>query len=179
MKISKALQTWFTEYEKYHRNPSNKLTHYLGIPMILLSAYGLLAQVELFEIAGTKTNLALAALVAIAAWAMSLDSRFGLIFGLVNIPLYFAGKELSLPLNFSVFVAGWILQLVGHYKFEKKSPAFFTNLSQTLIGPMWILAKILGATGVAAPKGKAKSKAATAAASSRTSKTKTKVRARA
>jgi uncharacterized membrane protein YGL010W len=38
-------------------------------------------------------------------------------------------------------VVGWILQYLGHYVYEKKSPAFYRNLVHLLVGPLWILAK--------------------------------------
>ena len=40
-----------------------------------------------------------------------------------------------------LFVFGWVLQFVGHYVYEKRSPAFMKNLTHLLVGPLWILAK--------------------------------------
>jgi uncharacterized membrane protein YGL010W len=41
-----------------------------------------------------------------------------------------------------VFVLGWVLQFVGHGHYEKKSPAFFKNLTHLLIGPLWVFSKL-------------------------------------
>ena len=37
----------------------------------------------------------------------------------------------------ALFVGGWVLQFVGH-AYEGKKPAFLTNLTHLLIGPLWI-----------------------------------------
>jgi uncharacterized membrane protein YGL010W len=36
------------------------------------------------------------------------------------------------------------MQFAGHYVWEKKSPAFFRNLTHLLVGPLWIAAKAVG-----------------------------------
>jgi uncharacterized membrane protein YGL010W len=46
--------------------------------------------------------------------------------------------------SLALFVLGWVLQFVGHYVYEKKSPAFFRNFTHLLVGPLWILAKVSG-----------------------------------
>ena len=43
-----------------------------------------------------------------------------------------------------LFVFGWILQGVGHWVYEKNSPAFFRNFVHLAIGQLWILAKAVG-----------------------------------
>lgn len=140
MQISNALKAWFEDYEKFHRHPSNKTTHYIGIPMIMISILGLAALVDIGPL-----NLAMILFALVSLWAITLDFRFGLLFAIASIPLYAIGVLLSWPLNLAFFVIGWIFQLVGHFKFEKRSPALTQNFLQTFIGPMWILAKIIGA----------------------------------
>ncbi|MEQ1877968.1 MAG: Mpo1-like protein [Bdellovibrionia bacterium] len=140
MVITPRLEKWFADYETYHRHPSNKKTHYIGVPLILLSILGLAS------LAGEGLlNLASLAFVLVTLWAMRLDWRFGLLFGLAALPFYWLGMQLSWQINIALFVIGWIFQLVGHYKYEKKSPALTKNILQTFIGPMWIFAKVIGA----------------------------------
>jgi uncharacterized membrane protein YGL010W len=38
---------------------------------------------------------------------------------------------------------GWSFQFLGHAVFERRRPAFVDDLSQTLIGPMFVVAKML------------------------------------
>ena len=43
-----------------------------------------------------------------------------------------------------LFVGAWVLQFIGHYVYEHRSPAFFRNLTHLLVGPLWVLAKATG-----------------------------------
>ena len=43
-----------------------------------------------------------------------------------------------------LFAFGWVLQGVGHWVYEKNSPAFFRNFVHLAIGQLWILAKAVG-----------------------------------
>ena len=51
-------------------------------------------------------------------------------------------------LAIGVFVVAWIAQFVGH-KVEGKRPSFLTDLAYLLIGPAWIVAKIMRRVGIA------------------------------
>ena len=57
--------------------------------------------------------------------------------------MYLIGRSLPLDILIGMQVVGWIAQYVGHLRYEKKSPAFYTNLSQMLIGPLWVFAKAI------------------------------------
>lgn len=133
------LKRWFDDYDAYHRHPGNKVTHYLGIPMILITLLGLLAGVELGPV-----DAGLAVWAAASLWYFTLDWKIALPFSLLALGGYFLGKEIPASWAWGLFVAGWILQFVGHYCYEKRSPAFFSNLLQTLIGPLWIFSRLVG-----------------------------------
>ena len=47
------------------------------------------------------------------------------------------------PVPAALFVAGWILQFVGH-GFERKPPEFFKDPRFLLVGLRWWLAKVRG-----------------------------------
>ena len=49
----------------------------------------------------------------------------------------------------ALFVVGWSFQFLGHAVFERRRPAFVDDLSQTLIGPMFVVAKMLVRLGIA------------------------------
>lgn len=38
----KAIDQWFDEYGESHRNPVNKLTHWICVPLITFSVLGML-----------------------------------------------------------------------------------------------------------------------------------------
>jgi uncharacterized membrane protein YGL010W len=47
----------------------------------------------------------------------------------------------------TLFVLGWALQIVGHHAFEGKRPTAINNPVQSLIAPMYMVAKLYAAFG--------------------------------
>lgn len=127
------LRAYFDEYEKYHRTSGNKVCHFIGIPLITVTLLGLLGMT------GGLTLIAVA-----TAWFAWLDWRLGLLFFPALLALWGIGMHLAPAPLWVGFVLGWVVQFVGHYAYEKKSPAFFNNLEHVLIGPMWIFARSIG-----------------------------------
>ena len=58
------------------------------------------------------------------------------------------GARTLLIAGIAVFVIAWIAQFIGH-KFEGRKPSFLTDLTYLLIGPAWVLAKLLRKLGIA------------------------------
>ena len=42
----------------------------------------------------------------------------------------------------AIFVIAWIGQFIGH-RYEGKKPSFFTDLVYLLIGPAWVMGKLM------------------------------------
>src|SRR5437762_4005087 len=59
-------------------------------------------------------------------------------------PLFFLRWRWALVL----FIAGWVLQFVGH-AIERNRPAFFQNPIYFLVGPWWLMKRALRAIGLA------------------------------
>jgi uncharacterized membrane protein YGL010W len=97
----RSLREYIALYKDEHTTLGNKLTHMIGIPMIVASL-----PTALFN------------------------------------PL--AGG--------SMFVAGWGLQYVGHYVFEKNDPAFYSDPYYLLVGPAWVAAEWLELFGLPVPE---------------------------
>jgi uncharacterized membrane protein YGL010W len=142
--MTSSLRSQFADYSEHHVTPGNKACHSLGIPLIVLSLLGLLAQVPLFELGGFQVTLAEAFLVAVTAYYLTLDTGLALMMLAASVVMLAIGRQLSWPWALGLFVFGWALQFVGHYVYEKRSPAFFRNLTHLLVGPLWILAKATG-----------------------------------
>jgi uncharacterized membrane protein YGL010W len=58
------------------------------------------------------------------------------------------GPRDLLVLAVALFVLAWIGQFVGH-AIEGRRPAFFTNIVQLLIGPAWLMGKLMRRMGIA------------------------------
>ena len=142
--MTPALRAHFADYAAFHGTPGNRACHYVGIPLIVLSLFGLLAQVPLFAAFGFTVTLAEALIVLATAYYLTLDAALAVLMLAVSALLAAAGRLLGVPASAALFVLGWVLQFVGHYVYEKKSPAFFRNLTHLMVGPLWILAKATG-----------------------------------
>lgn len=148
--ISQRLQGYFEDYASYHRTSGNQWTHYLGIPLIALGLLGLLSGIELgLSIPGTLFRLdgGVVLLGLGGLFYLWLDWKVAIPFLLILAATYFLSRVFPAQWLWGFFVFGWVLQGVGHYYFEKRSPAFFKNFTHLLVGPLWIFAKILGLNG--------------------------------
>jgi len=140
-------------YSAYHRNGRNRLTHFIGIPMIVFSIYIPLAWLPLYRLEGFTISLGMALFVAICVFYRWLDRGLGSAMVLVLLVLLLAGEEVAKLgsqtgwVVFAVaFVGGWIFQLVGHV-FEGRRPALTDNLLQALVAPMFLAAEVAFALG--------------------------------
>ena len=142
--MSPVLQGHFSDYSSFHRTPGNKACHYVGIPLIVLSLFALLARVPLFELGGFTFTAAEALILASTAYYLTLDVALAAMMLFASVLLAAGGRLLPVPAAVALFVLGWVFQFVGHYVYEKKSPAFFRNFAHLLVGPLWILARVSG-----------------------------------
>ena len=131
----RRLDRLLAHYAESHRNPTNELIHVIAIPAIMFSIVGLLFALHPW-VAYTFVGASLVyyallhspvLLAIMAAWTV-------LLVGVAT-----AMGERALVISISVFVVGWIFQFIGHSVYEKKSPAFLTNILHLLVGPLWIL----------------------------------------
>jgi uncharacterized membrane protein YGL010W len=140
-------------YAAVHRSGRNKATHFVGIPVIVFS---LLLVLALWRIdpAGREVSMALViGAIAVLGW-LALDTGIGLIMAAIMVPAWYAAEALAGALGpsgaiaafFTLFIGGWILQFIGHH-FEGRRPALVDNIFQGFIGPMFLVAETLVASG--------------------------------
>jgi len=142
--MTQALRSHFADYAAFHRTAGNKACHSLGIPLIVLSTLALLAQVPLFAVSGVTVTLAEVLIVLFVAYYLTLDVALAGLMLAAYAVLDVAGRYLAPWPAVGVLALGWILQGVGHYVYEKNSPAFFRNFVHLAVGQLWILAKAVG-----------------------------------
>lgn len=148
------LQAYFNDYGNYHQTRGNQITHFFGISFILIGLLGLLSSLVLglgfwnpTETAYLRLDGGTLLILLVLPYYFYLDWKISIPYGFVIFGLYFLGRALPSTVCWTLFVSGWILQGVGHYRYEKRSPAFFKNFTHLLIGPLWIFAKMLHYTG--------------------------------
>jgi uncharacterized membrane protein YGL010W len=149
----KTLTEHLTQYALYHRDQRNILTHYAGIPLIIVAIFGLLS-LTLFSLAVIMITPALLLFITTALFYLRLDARFGLVMLLFSgscfaIATYLAAQPFSIWLSFSLglFVVGWVLQFIGHY-YEGKKPAFVDDIVGLFVGPLFVVAEVGFALGL-------------------------------
>lgn len=147
-----ALMIHFKDYEQYHAHKLNKVCHFFGVPTVMFSLIGLLSYVVLWAPAsmedGAESLFRIDLGILIVVWgclfAFRVDKKLAIPFSIFVYLNYLVSRHFSLGALVAIQVIGWIFQLVGHYAYEKKSPAFLTTLSHLFVGPMWIFAKAIG-----------------------------------
>ncbi|MDP5142411.1 Mpo1 family 2-hydroxy fatty acid dioxygenase [Rheinheimera baltica] len=152
----KNLTEHLSQYAQYHRDERNILTHYAGIPLIIIAVFGLLYW-PLFSLAGLTITPSLVLFIAAMAFYLRLDLRFAVVMLLFSgTCLLLAAQLASLSLwlwlgsSIALFVVGWLLQFVGHY-FEGKKPAFVDDIIGLFVGPLFIVAELSFKLGLRKP----------------------------
>ena len=146
-----TMQQWLDAYGVSHQNPTNKLIHWICVPLIFYSIIGLLASIpaaflkDQFPIAMqpyVHWGTVLVVLGLVFYFVHSITILIGIaLFSFFCLYLVTIFQKLSLPLwasSLLIFVAAWIGQFYGH-KIEGKKPSFFQDLQFLLIGPAWLL----------------------------------------
>lgn len=139
-----ALRSHFADYAAFHRTAGNKACHAFGIPLIVLGSLALLSRVPVFALGGFSVTLAEVLIVSFVAFYLTLDRALAGLMFLAYAALAALGRFIPPLPALGLFVFGWILQGVGHWVYEKNSPAFFRNFVHLAVGQLWILAKAVG-----------------------------------
>ena len=149
----KPLAQHMAFYGRYHRDPRNRATYYVGVPLIAFSILIPMGRARI-AVGGADASGAWAFSLAVLAYYLSQDLTLGAIAAAIFLPLTYAADRLaqaSLGLSMGIFVAcfvgGWILQLVGH-AYEGRRPALVDNLFQVLIAPIFLVAEAVMALGL-------------------------------
>ena len=139
---------WLGEYGTSHQNPVNKLLHWICVPLIVLTVFGLLWSLPVPELFSSispwlnwATILAGAALLYYLALSPALTAGLLVTFTLLLFVTQWLAT-LPWPLwltSLTIFVVAWIGQFIGH-AIEGKRPSFFKDVQFLLIGPLWLLA---------------------------------------
>lgn len=149
----RTLSQWFDEYSESHKNETNIALHYICVPAIFFSIFGLLTSIpsqflqnlipgnipllENWAIIGVLIififyiRLSVSTAIAMTAFA----------FLCILLSLYIKQFTNLALVCFIIFVIAWIGQFYGH-KIEGKKPSFLKDIQFLLIGPAWIFYKL-------------------------------------
>lgn len=141
------LEAEFADYADHHTDPLNKVTHFIGIPLIALCLLGLGSKLRLIELGWLPVDVGVLFGLALVGVYFAWRPVLALGVASVFVPLYLAGSQLSTPMLIGLLAFAVGLQYVGHFVFEKRAPAFHRNLIHTLVGPLWIAASFFRGLG--------------------------------
>jgi uncharacterized membrane protein YGL010W len=152
----REVDRWIGNYSDDHRNPTNIVVHWICVPLILWSVIALLWVIPVPEWLGRPGFWTAAAMFFAMAFYLRLSRPLGfgmlvvfIALGAITEGLYRAvGPRDLMWLAIGVFVAAWIAQFVGH-KIEGKKPSFLTDVAYLMIGPAWIVTKLMRRAGIA------------------------------
>jgi uncharacterized membrane protein YGL010W len=143
---SKLVQV-LSQYAHYHRDKRNILTHFFGVPMIVLGVQVLLARFNFTDSA--YLSLLWLSTIAASLYYLRLELAMGALMTLLlAVGAYVAMQFASLfvgawwMIGGALFAIGWLIQFIGHY-FEGKKPAFVDDLIGLLIGPLFVCVELL------------------------------------
>lgn len=147
----------FAEYGESHRNSTNKLIHWICVPLIFWTILGFISLIPsksiCFIYIGCISFVSLVVIALITFFYVRLSLLIGSIMLLIMILMesfaYGLNTRFDHPwiIYLIIFVVTWILQFIGH-KIEGKKPSFVKDLQFLLIGPIWLLGCMLKKMGI-------------------------------
>jgi uncharacterized membrane protein YGL010W len=149
----KNLEQQMAFYAAYHRDARNKLSHFIGIPLIV---FGVMLALSWPRLSAGSIELtpAMATTAWILIYYLLLDLPLGAAMIVVlGVLLYAADIVARMPMIIGVpvfliaFVGGWIIQLIGHV-YEGRKPALVDNLFQIFVAPLFLVAEVFFMLGL-------------------------------
>lgn len=154
----RSAQQWFEEYGDSHRNPINKVIHWICVPLIFWCVLALLWEIPVphqFRSSPLPMNWAILLSAIMLAWYFVMNRVIAagmLVVTAVSLWIAwavdaFADSPLWL-IALAIFLLAWIGQFLGHH-IEGRRPSFFKDVQFLLIGPAWLLGFVYRRLGIA------------------------------
>ena len=144
----KALPELLGSYGEYHRDPRNKLTHVVGVPLVTLGIFQFLAWFQFIHGNGLITGATIFFTV-VGLYYLKLDRQVALLTLALYLPLLILAHWLarmpwwnSLLWFVVIAVAGVAIQILGHV-FEGRRPALIDNFLQIFSAPLFLTCEAL------------------------------------
>jgi uncharacterized membrane protein YGL010W len=155
---SRLVDVYFDKYSESHQNHTNEIIHWICVPSIVFSLFGLVWAIPFphIEILGRFNGY-----VNWASFLMTFSLYYYyrlspvLTYFMIILIMFFSAGIVTLEkmhntagwpqmweVCLGIFVLAWIGQFIGH-KIEGKKPSFLDDLKFLLIGPIWLLHFIL------------------------------------
>jgi uncharacterized membrane protein YGL010W len=149
----REIDVLFDQYSESHQHPSNKLIHWICVPLIIFSLLGLVWSVPFPHLAFLgRYNGFLNWASFLIAFSGYYYYRLSPVLSYMMILIVFAMALVVVQLEKwalaggpaiwmvcgTIFIIAWAGQFIGH-KIEGKKPSFLQDVKFLLIGPIWLL----------------------------------------
>lgn len=149
-----SLPELMSMYQSHHTKDSTKMSHFFGVPCIMLALQILLSwpHISLFSL--NNISFAWIAAISLLVYYLILDVSLAVITAIFLLPLTYLAQLIAqdqfnlfaFSLFCILFMVGWTAQLIGHY-YEGSKPAFLDNLFQVFVAPIFLVAELVFALG--------------------------------
>lgn len=155
--MASKIDLYLTKYGESHQNRTNKAIHWICVPAIMFSLFGLIMTIPFPSGIDLIKNWTLVVLVLVLLYYLSLSVSMFFGFLLVGAGILFGNFTLfkavgghagwMLAISGGIFAIAWVGQFIGHH-IEGKKPSFLDDVKFLLIGPAWLLHFIYKKLGV-------------------------------
>ena len=129
------------DYGAHHRTRGNLVCHAFGITLIL---YGSLAMLLALPLPVPPWTAAEALIAGATLYYFRLSAALALMMLAEGVLFDLLARAVDdWRLGLAAFAVGWVLQAIGHARFERNRPAFFKNLVHLLVGPLYLWNELL------------------------------------
>lgn len=143
----RRIDVLLAEYGESHQNPTNKVIHWIAVPVIAWSMIAILWVIPtpaLFRATPYLNWATIACALAVIYYlTLSIPLAIGMAaFSALTIAIIRL-IETNVAINLewiagALFVFAWVFQFAGH-EVEGRKPSFFKDLQFLLIGPAWLM----------------------------------------
>jgi uncharacterized membrane protein YGL010W len=140
----KSLAEQMIAYGAYHQDWRNKITHFLGVPLVTFSLFLFLSWFRFVAAGDAPFTAATIFYLVVAVYYLCLDWRIALLQAPFSLALLWLADRVALwpfPESLLVFAAtfigGWVIQLLGH-GIEGRRPALADNFLQIFNAPLFL-----------------------------------------
>ncbi|MGP0064017.1 MAG: DUF962 domain-containing protein [Isosphaeraceae bacterium] len=145
-----SLKQQMQSYGAYHKDPRNKMTHFVGVPLVTFSLFLVLGWFR-FVVPDVPITAATIFYLGVVIYYLRLDWTVALMQLPATLILLMVSDwvaQMPFGRSFSIFLAtfvlGWVFQLVGHY-IEGRRPALADNILQVFNAPLFLTIEVLAA----------------------------------
>lgn len=140
----RSLAEQMESYEAYHGDWRNKLTHFVGVPLVTFSILLFLSWLRFHHDASIPFTGGTLFYLIVFLYYLRLDWKIALLQAPFTLALLWLADRIavwpfaeSAAVFLAAFVGGWIIQLAGH-AIEGRRPALADNLLQIFNAPLFL-----------------------------------------